>query len=90
MFMDEFAKTQQIFTELAAAGKWPSKDLMKQAEAARVTETKMLGELEKSLSQESMKILQPNVPFKDRNERKDCLSIRPIMRRPGMPFRQAS
>ena len=68
MFMDEFAKTQQIFTELAAAGKWPSKELMKRAEAARVTETKMLGELEKSLSQESMKILQPNVPFKDRNE----------------------
>jgi hypothetical protein len=68
MFMDEFAKTQKIFTELAAAGKWPSKELMKRAEAARVTETKMLGELEKSLSQESMKILQPNVPFKDRNE----------------------
>ena len=51
MFMDEFAKTQKIFTELAAAGKWPSKELMKRAEAARVTETIMLGELEKSLSQ---------------------------------------
>jgi hypothetical protein len=66
MFMDEFAKTQQIFTELAAAGKWPSKELMKRAEAARVTETKLLGELEKSLTQESMKLLQPNIPFKDR------------------------
>ena len=78
MFMDEFAKTQKIFTELAAAGKWPSKDLMKQAEAARVTETKMLGELEKSLSQESMKILQPNVPFKDRNEWGEALIKRDL------------
>jgi len=78
MFMDEFAKTQKIFTELAAAGKWPSKELMKQAEAARVTETKMLGELEKSLSQESMKILQPNVPFKDRNEWGEALIKRDL------------
>ena len=78
MFMDEFAKTQKIFTELAAAGKWPSKELMKRAEAARVTETKMLGELEKSLTKESMKILQPNIPFKDRGEWGEALIKRDL------------
>ena len=78
MFMDEFAKTQKIFTELAAAGKWPSKELMKQAEAARKTESKLLSELEKSLTQESMKILQPNIPFKDRTEWGEALIKRDL------------
>ena len=67
-FLDEFAKGEAVFKELSEAGLQPSKDLLQRVAAAQKKEKELLSTLEKSLSQESMQKLMPNVPFKSRSE----------------------
>ena len=67
-FLDEFAKGEAVFKELSEAGLQPSKDLLQRVAAAQKKEKELLSTLEKSLSEESMQKLMPNVPFKNRSE----------------------
>ena len=67
-FLDEFSKGEEVFKELSEAGLQPSKDLLQRVSAAKKKEKELLSTLEKSLSEESMKKLMPNVPFKNRSE----------------------
>jgi hypothetical protein len=67
-FLDEFSKGEEVFKELSEAGLQPSKDLLQRVSVAKKKEKELLATLEKSLSEESMKKLMPNVPFKSRAE----------------------
>lgn len=67
-FLDKFAKNKQVFEELANAGIRPSEDLKKKAFKAAEEESKMLADLQTSLSTRAMEYLYPNVPFKNRTE----------------------
>ena len=67
-FMNEYAKTQIVLEDLAKAGLRPDKQLVIKAREARNKQHKMLQDLETAMSQESMKKLFPNVPFKNRME----------------------
>ena len=67
-FLDEFSKGEEVFKELSEAGLQPSKDLLQRVAAAQKKEKELLSTLEKSLGEESMKKLMPNVPFKNRAE----------------------
>jgi hypothetical protein len=67
-FLDQFSKNKEVFSELAAAGVRPSKELKLKAFRAAESESKMLKELQTSLSKRAMEYLYPNVPFKNRNE----------------------
>ena len=67
-FLDQFSKNKEVFSELAAAGVRPSKELQLRAFRAAESESKMLKELKTSLSKRAMEYLYPNVPFKNRNE----------------------
>ena len=67
-FMNEYGKTQIVLQDLAKAGLRPDKQLVIKAREARNKQHKMLQDLETAMSQESMKKLFPNVPFKNRME----------------------
>lgn len=67
-FLDKFVENKMVFNELAAAGVRPSKELQKKAFEAAEKEKVMLSELKTSLSENAMKYLYPNVPFKNRTE----------------------
>ena len=67
-FVDEFAKTNKVFEQLAEAGTSPSKELVKLAQKARKKEKELLGQIETMMSKESLQKLFPNLPFKNRTE----------------------
>jgi len=67
-FMNEYAKTQFVLKDLAKAGLRPDKQLVIKAREARAKQSKMLQDLETAMSEQSMKMLFPNVPFKNRME----------------------
>ena len=67
-FIDEFAKTKNVFEELAEAGPNATDDLRNRVRAAYKKETELLSTLETQLSEDSIKKLFPNVPFKNRTE----------------------
>ena len=67
-FVDEFAKTNKVFEQLAQAGTSPSKELVNLAKEARKKEKELLGQIETMMSKESLQKLFPNLPFKNRTE----------------------
>ena len=67
-FVDEFAKTNKVFEQLAEAGTSPSKELVNLAKEARKKENELLGQIETMMSKESLQKLFPNLPFKNRTE----------------------
>ena len=67
-FVDDFNMNKLVFEEIAKAGPSPDPALLKKAQMAAAKETKMLEELEVALSENAMKQLFPNVPFKNRME----------------------
>ena len=67
-FVDEFAKTNKVFEQLAEAGTSPSKELVNLAKEARKKEKELLGQIETMMSKESLQKLFPNLPFKNRTE----------------------
>ena len=67
-FLDEFTKTQKAISALGDAGLRPDPMIVRTAQAARKKQAELLSELKTSLSKESMQMLMPNVPFKNRSE----------------------
>ncbi|HAT67911.1 MAG TPA: hypothetical protein DCS66_25475, partial [Flavobacteriaceae bacterium] len=67
-FLDEFTKTQKAISALGEAGLRPDPKIVQTAQAARKKQDELLEGLKTSLSEESMKLLMPNVPFKNRAE----------------------
>ena len=67
-FLDEFTKTQKAISALGEAGLRPDPKIVQTAQAARKKQDELLESLKTSLSEESMKLLMPNVPFKNRAE----------------------
>ena len=67
-FVDEFAKTNKVFEQLAEAGTSPSKELVNLAKEARKKEKELLSQIETMMSKESLQKLFPNLPFKNRTE----------------------
>jgi len=67
-FLNEFTKTQQAISALGDAGLRPDPKIMQAAQVARKKQDELLESLKTSLSEESMKKLMPNIPFKNRSE----------------------
>ena len=67
-FITKFQENKKVFEELAAAGTRPDKELVTKANEAMAVEKKMLEELQTVISENAMKQLYPNVPFKNRSE----------------------
>ena len=67
-FLDEFTKTQKAISALGEAGLRPDLKIVQTAQAAQKKQNELLDALKTSLSEESMKLLMPNVPFKNRTE----------------------
>ena len=67
-FLNEFTKTQQAISALGDAGLRPDPSIMQAAQVARKKQDELLESLKTSLSEDSMKKLMPNIPFKNRSE----------------------
>ena len=67
-FLNEFTKTQQAISALGDAGLRPDPSVMQAAQVARKKQDELLESLKTSLSEDSMKKLMPNIPFKNRSE----------------------
>ena len=68
IFINKFNDNKKIFEQLADAGPRPSPTLIKKATEAEKLEQTMLLEIETAISENAMKQLHPNLPFKDRSE----------------------
>ena len=77
-FIKEFQENKKVFEELAAAGTRPDKQLVMKAKEATEKEKKMLTELQTAISENAMKQLYPNVPFKNRSEWGEALVKRDL------------
>jgi hypothetical protein len=77
-FVDEFRQNKLVFEEIAKVGPSPSDDLMKKMNIAYKKEQKMLEELNVGLSENALKQLYPNLPFKNRAEWGDALIKRDL------------
>ena len=77
-FITEFQENKKVFEELAAAGTRPDKQLVMKAKEATEKEKKMLMELQTAISENAMKQLYPNVPFKNRSEWGEALVKRDL------------
>ena len=67
IFINKFNDNKKIFEQLAGAGPRPDKQLIQKAREAEAIEQKMLFELETAISENAMKQLHPNLPFKNRS-----------------------
>ncbi len=77
-FVDEFRLNKKIFTDLAKQGPSVEPQLLASAKKAAAKEKKMLEELDVGLSDQALKQLFPNVPFKNRMEWGSALIKRDI------------
>ena len=77
-FVDEFRQNKLVFEEIAKVGPSPSDDLIKKMNIAYKKEQKMLEELNVGLSENALKQLYPNLPFKNRAEWGDALIKRDL------------
>ena len=77
-FITEFQENKKVFEELAGAGTRPDKQLVMKAKEATEKEKKMLTELQTAISENAMKQLFPNVPFKNRSEWGEALVKRDL------------
>ena len=68
IFIDRFNDNKKVFEQLADAGPRPDKQLIQKAKEAQEIEQKMLIDLETTISENAMKQLHPNLPFKNRTE----------------------
>jgi hypothetical protein len=68
IFIDKFNDNKKVFEQLADAGPRPDKQLIQKAREAEDIEQKMLIELQTTISENAMKQLHPNLPFKNRTE----------------------
>jgi len=68
IFIDRFNDNKKVFKQLADAGPRPDKQLIQKAKEAQEIEQKMLIDLETTISENAMKQLHPNLPFKNRTE----------------------
>ena len=68
IFIDKFNDNKKIFEQLADAGPRPDKQLIQKAREAEDIEQKMLIDLQTTISENAMKQLHPNLPFKNRAE----------------------
>ena len=59
---------KKVFEQLSEAGPRPDKQLIQKAKEAQEIEQKMLIDLETTISENAMKQLHPNLPFKNRTE----------------------
>ena len=65
IFIDRFNDNKKVFEQLADAGPRPDKQLIQKAKEAQEIEQKMLIDLETTISENAMKQLHPNLPFKN-------------------------
>jgi hypothetical protein len=77
-FVDEFQKNKLAIEVVAKGGPSPSDDAIKAMNIAIAKEKKMLEELNVGLSENALKQLFPNVPFKNREEWGDILIKRDL------------
>jgi hypothetical protein len=77
-FVDEFIKNKQAIEVVAKGGPAPSDEAVKAMNIAIAKEKKMLEELNVGLSDNALKQLFPNVPFKNREEWGDILIKRDL------------
>ena len=68
IFIDRFNDNKKVFEQLSEAGPRPDKQLIQKAKEAQEIEQKMLIDLETTISENAMKQLHPNLPFKNRTE----------------------
>ena len=68
IFINRFNDNKKVFEQLADAGPRPDKQLIQKAKEAQEIEQKMLIDLETTISENAMKQLHPNLPFKNRTE----------------------
>ena len=72
-FINEFRANKKVFEKIAKEGPSPSDESMKQMKIALDKEIKMLEQLDVGLTENSLKQLYPNLPFKNRSEWGDAL-----------------
>ena len=67
-FINEFQQNKKVFEELAAAGTRPDGELVAKSKEALTKERQMLDNLQTAISENAMRQLFPNLPFKTRTE----------------------
>ena len=67
-FINEFQQNKKIFEDLAAAGTRPDRELVAKSQEALTKERQMLDNLQTAISENAMRQLFPNLPFKTRTE----------------------
>jgi cell fate (sporulation/competence/biofilm development) regulator YlbF (YheA/YmcA/DUF963 family) len=67
-FINEFQQNKKIFEDLAAAGTRPDGELVAKSQEALKKERQMLDNLQTAISDNAMRQLFPNLPFKTRSE----------------------
>ena len=87
-FITKFQENKKVFEELAAAGTRPDKELVTKANEAMAVEKKMLEELQTVISENAMKQLYPNVPFKNRSEWGEALIKRDLEKAANLLYRK--
>ena len=87
-FIKEFQENKKVFEDLAAAGTRPDKELVTKANEAMAKEKKMLEELQTAISENAMKQLYPNVPFKNRSEWGEALVKRDLAKAADLLYQQ--
>jgi hypothetical protein len=86
IFIDKFNDNKKIFEQLANAGPRPDKQLIQKAREAQDIEQKMLIELQTTISENAMKQLHPNLPFKNRTEWEMLLPHKTHRKKGGMVY----
>ena len=87
-FVKEFQENKKVFEDLASAGTRPDKELVTKANEAMAKEKKMLEELQTAISENAMKQLYPNVPFKNRSEWGEALVKRDLAKAANLLYQQ--
>jgi hypothetical protein len=87
-FIKEFQENKKVFEDLASAGTRPDKELVTKANEAMAKEKKMLEELQTAISENAMKQLYPNVPFKNRSEWGEALVKRDLAKAADLLYQQ--
>ena len=87
-FIKEFQENKKVFEDLASAGTRPDKELVTKANEAMAKEKKMLEELQTAISENAMKQLYPNVPFKNRSEWGEALVKRDLAKAANLLYQQ--
>tara|TARA_X000001388_G_scaffold1845_1_gene1655 strand:+ start:2060 stop:4657 length:2598 start_codon:yes stop_codon:yes gene_type:complete len=67
-FINEFQQNKKVFEDLAAAGTRPDGELVAKSQEALKKERQMLDNLQTAISENAMRQLFPNLPFKTRTE----------------------